>query len=363
MDAAGVRDPITALVLSGGGARGAYEAGVVSQLYDQGEEFDIICGTSIGAINGALIAQRPAAATLRTVWSTISTVGVIKEIPAVESGQKLLADLQDVRTDSNLRKVGDVLHAVEDAAGLFPLSQFLTISGGLDPNPIIAFLKTNLNFAQLMLPFVFAATNLTHGSSQVFYKFPEGFPGTTNFLTAENDAVQLTGDCYTEAVRASGAIPIAFPPVAIPALPAAQAGSQYVDGGVANNTPIGQAVHAGAERITVIFMDPETDGPDHYPSGNLAQVAAACYAVMAQTILQADFDLALRTNQAVAATDAAAKDTSANGVKGKRQIGLREIRPQAALPLTILDFDKQDLINRAFALGVEDAKNAPPYRT
>jgi NTE family protein len=75
--AAAALPPRTALVLSGGGARGAYEAGVVSQLYAQGEKFDVICGTSIGAINGAFIAQRPSADTLSAIWSTIQKVGVI----------------------------------------------------------------------------------------------------------------------------------------------------------------------------------------------------------------------------------------------------------------------------------------------
>ena len=343
----------TALVLSGGGARGAYEAGVVSQLYAQGETFDVICGTSIGAINGALIAQRPGPDTLRTVWSSISKVGVIKEIPLVQSAQKVFSDLDAARTDSTFRKIGDLFHTLEDARGLFPISQFFTINGGLDPSPVMAFLKANLDFAQLQLPFVFAATNLTHGASQVFYKFPDGWPGAATFMAKEPGAIAVNGDSYAEAVRASGAIPIAFPPVQVPALPAAQAGSQYVDGGVANNTPIGQAADAGATDITVIFMDPATDGPDHYPTGNLVQVAAACYAVMSQTILQKDFDLALRTNK-VAAT-AIAPD--------RRILRLREIRPKTALPLTILDFDKQDLIDRAFALGQEDAKSPPGYRT
>lgn len=352
--AAAALPPRTALVLSGGGARGAYEAGVVSQLYAQGEKFDVICGTSIGAINGAFIAQRPSADTLSAIWSTIQKVGVIKEIPSVESAQKVLANLQAAQSASTLKKIGDYFRAFADAWGLLPPSQFLTISGGLDPSPVIAFLKANLNFEELSLPLIFAATNLTHGASQVFYKFPDGWAGTDAFVQAESGAIALNGDSYAEAVRASGAIPIAFPPVAIPALPPAQAGSQYVDGGVANNTPIGQAVDAGAERITVIFMDPATDPPDHYPSGNLIQVASGCYAVMVQTILQADFDLALRTNTVAKAVGPAS---------GKRVLELREIRPKAALPLTILDFDKQDLIDQAFALGVEDAKNPPAYQT
>ncbi len=346
----------SALVLSGGGARGAYEAGVVAALYDAGERFDVICGTSIGAINGALIAQRPRADTLRDVWNSISQVGVIKAIPQVDAIVKFAGAVQAVRTDPVLRKAGDLLHAVEDAAGVFPIANLLRVNAGLDPDPVQGFLATHLNFAQLQLPFIFASTNLTHGASQVFYAFPPGSEDVADaFALAQTNkgqldfpAVQVTAGSYAEAVRSSGSIPIAFPPVAVPD----QGGCVFVDGGVANNTPIGQAVDAGATHITVIFMDPATDAPDSYPTGTLANVAAACYAVMSQTILQADFDIALRTNAAAGA-----------GPSNKRQIALREIRPAKALPLTILDFDKQDLIEAAFQMGRDSASKAPAFVT
>ena len=47
----------TALVLSGGGARGAYETGVWQALTELGIKIDIITGTSVGAINAAMVAQ------------------------------------------------------------------------------------------------------------------------------------------------------------------------------------------------------------------------------------------------------------------------------------------------------------------
>lgn len=47
-----------ALVLSGGGALGAFEAGAIQALTDGGEEFDLVCGTSIGAINASSLAAR-----------------------------------------------------------------------------------------------------------------------------------------------------------------------------------------------------------------------------------------------------------------------------------------------------------------
>ena len=47
----------TALVLSGGGSRGAYEAGACQALAELGIEIDIITGTSVGAINAAMVTQ------------------------------------------------------------------------------------------------------------------------------------------------------------------------------------------------------------------------------------------------------------------------------------------------------------------
>ena len=59
------------LVLEGGGARGAYQIGVVKALYEHGVKFTSIVGTSIGAINGAYLAQG-SFDTIYNMWSTMS---------------------------------------------------------------------------------------------------------------------------------------------------------------------------------------------------------------------------------------------------------------------------------------------------
>lgn len=60
------------LVLEGGGAKGAFHLGAVKALYDYGYTFDGVSGTSIGAINGAIIAQEGGYQTLYNLWSNIS---------------------------------------------------------------------------------------------------------------------------------------------------------------------------------------------------------------------------------------------------------------------------------------------------
>jgi predicted acylesterase/phospholipase RssA len=69
-----VSEPETgkALVLSGGGAKGAFELGAVTYLYEAGIKPDIICGTSVGAINAAKLAEGPdGLAGLDTLWSSM----------------------------------------------------------------------------------------------------------------------------------------------------------------------------------------------------------------------------------------------------------------------------------------------------
>lgn len=62
----------TALVLSGGGSRGAYEAGAWQALTELGIRIDIVTGTSVGAINGAMVAQGDLENTIR-LWKEIET--------------------------------------------------------------------------------------------------------------------------------------------------------------------------------------------------------------------------------------------------------------------------------------------------
>ena len=62
----------TALVLSGGGSRGAYEAGVWQALSEIGIEIDIVTGASVGSINGAMVCQGDLDSTI-SLWKEIET--------------------------------------------------------------------------------------------------------------------------------------------------------------------------------------------------------------------------------------------------------------------------------------------------
>ena len=60
------------LVLEGGGAKGAFHCGAVKALYDYGYTFSGVAGTSIGAINGALIVQDMGYQSMYDVWTNVT---------------------------------------------------------------------------------------------------------------------------------------------------------------------------------------------------------------------------------------------------------------------------------------------------
>jgi len=129
--------------------------------------------------------------------------------------------------------------------------------------------------------------------------------------------------------------------------------SSYVDGGVTNNTPIGQAIDAGADDITILYVDPP-DTRGRLATDNLAEILLGCFSMMQQRILDLDLQTAMRVNDAVGAN---ATDTAT-----KRIVKVRTFRPKLPLSVGIIDFDKQTLINDAFNMGVADARAGAPYQ-
>ena len=91
----------TALVLSGGGARGAYEAGVWQALTELGVKIDIITGTSVGAINAAMVAQGELELACRKRWRPIWFSMSLKEASLLNMPRKSYSitapELQDLR--------------------------------------------------------------------------------------------------------------------------------------------------------------------------------------------------------------------------------------------------------------------------
>ena len=184
-----------ALVLQGGGALGAYQAGAYEALAELGYPPDWVAGVSIGAINAALIAGNPPTRRverLREFWQLVSSG--LGELPAPHAASALRAALFGV-------------------PGFFAPRMAPELSF-YDTRPLRATLERLVDFDRINA----CETRLSLGAVHV---------ATGNSVYFDNRA-QAIGPQH---VMASGALPPGFPPVEID-------GALYWDGGIVSNTPL-----------------------------------------------------------------------------------------------------------------------------
>ncbi len=255
----GPSDPEIGLVLAGGGARGAYEVGVLSVLLPyleaRGERPGIIVGTSIGALNGAYLAATahlPASDSIAggiELWRGVRYRHILD--PLVSAGELVRL----------LRYVGELTGVpsaqVESLLDNSPMRQTV--------QDLIRFDQLRRNVEQGALSSVaVAATSYATGESVIFHHSRDGLEPPVDRKRAIRYAATPLTDVH---VRASAAIPVFFPAVEVTE-PAA-AGRWYGDGGTRLNTPIKPALALGARKVVVIGLnssvtpdDPTPDRPD-----------------------------------------------------------------------------------------------------
>jgi CRP-like cAMP-binding protein/predicted acylesterase/phospholipase RssA len=333
-----------ALVLSGGGARGAYEAGVVAALCER-EQFDIVCGTSIGAINAALTAQG-ATDRLQALWRSVPERALIRGISPLHEMWAIVR-----RRDTRwLRKAFQLAADVARGLGALRYAQpkaLRGISHLLDPAPIVAMLRTVLNYDELSRTLIVGVTNLTLARPEAFYSFPAGDAAfERRFAHSEGASVKLTRENSVSAILASAAIPLAFPKVQVPDDDGRL--SEYIDGGIGNNTPIRQAIDAGADEITVVIADHIALRDRTHRTDDLGSIALVAQDIMQQQVLELDLKLTRRVNEGVLRGSA----------PGKRFVRIRTIGPSVPIPLPILGFANLETIDRAFEQGLVDGHGA-----
>ncbi|KRD78709.1 patatin-like phospholipase family protein [Lysobacter sp. Root983] len=227
----------TALVLQGGGALGAYQAGVYQGLDEAGIAPDWLAGISIGAFNTAIVAGNPPGRrvqALREFWDTISQPTLL---PATTLGQEArYAGLGD-----DLRAWLDTWEAwralVEGQRGFYRPRGWdpLAASGPAtaswyDTAPMIATLERMVDFDRLNdggIRVSVGAVNVRTGNLEYF------------------DNTQMRLDARH--ILASGALPPAFPAVEID-------GEYYWDGGLVSNTPLSQVLASEPRRDTLVFQ-------------------------------------------------------------------------------------------------------------
>lgn len=183
---------VRALVLSGGGGRGAYELGVFKAFMEKHHRFDLISGTSVGAITAAAIASGLTMPELEALWARMHTFQVMQP-----------------RAD---------------------VWRFAAWTHLMHTRPLLRFLEREIDFEAIQrspTEVRVAAVDVGTGDLRVF----------TN--------MELT----PKRLLASASIPLLFPMVE-------DMGRHYWDGGTVVNTPLQPAVEAGATEITCVLLSP-----------------------------------------------------------------------------------------------------------
>jgi NTE family protein len=245
----------TALVLSGGGARGAYEAGVLRYLRGELAEalgaqppVDIVCGTSIGAVNAcvlASLAHRPAdqGESLVELWRSLRLEEVFHW-----SALRLAALPVYVWRQMRATRLRQLSWRISDF--LWPEALSRVVERGIDWDR----LHGNVREGHLGALTV-TATDLGTGRAVVFVETRGPLPAWSRDPVVEARAREIG----PEHALASGAIPLLFRPVRIE-------GSWFVDGSVRQNVPIAPAIRLGAERVLVVALRQQAREEAHPPS-------------------------------------------------------------------------------------------------
>lgn len=193
---------VTALVLAGGGIRGAVQIGMLQVLTEHGFVPDRIYGASVGSLNGVAFAGDPTRAgveRMTQIWTGLTRDAVYPQ-GRLHGPWFYVQQRDSVYPNSGLRKI------IEDGIGFERLED-------------------------AVVPVEVVATSLTDGLERWFTYGP-----------------------VEEAVLASTAIPAIFPPIEID-------GERFIDGGVVNNVPIRRAIDAGATRVVVLLCAPPLYAP------------------------------------------------------------------------------------------------------
>jgi NTE family protein len=185
----------TAFVLGGGGVLGAVEVGMLRALFEREINPDLILGTSVGALNGAVVARDPSPAALdrlTELWRSTS-----------EGGHEVYGD----------RRLRTVRRAVSTGTHIYsagPLKKRLALELG------------HVTFEELPIRFQVCAASIERAAEHWFDSGP-----------------------VVDAVMASAAVPGLLPPARV-------GDEHFLDGGIVNSIPVGRAVQLGATRIFVL---------------------------------------------------------------------------------------------------------------
>lgn len=286
----------TGLVLTGGGARAAYQVGVLSGIAEILAEagwsatrnpYDIICGTSAGAINATALACHAddfaeGLGLIERVWENFSADQVYRadSLGVMRSGARWLS----------LLSFGWLLRRWKAN----PPNSLL------DNTPLVTLLNRMLNFPRLDAALVdgslhalaVTASSYTAGRHITFYQTEAHVEPWVRSQRAS-----IRAQIGVEHLLASSAIPLIFPATPL----YCDGRREYCgDGSMRQLAPISPAIHLGAERVLVVgagrLSEPPGQAPEHAAYPSLAQIAGHAMSSIFLDSLAVDIERMTRVN-------------------------------------------------------------------
>lgn len=296
------------LVLSGGGARGAYEAGVLLHVAEKRpellERIRVVTGTSVGAVNAAFLASHgltvDSVRALAGLWRglqvdsllQIDQRGMTRMISA--GGRRVLG-----------RPTSSPVIGVFDVAGISRL-----VTEEIDWHGLRSVVRSGRLSAVGI-----AATDVGTGRTHFFVDHSDAIE--PRWPRGEDAPVPIRVHLGPAHVLASAAIPLLFPPI--------QIGDRwYVDGGIRYNTPLAPALGLGADALFIVSVRGSTDVPEP-PAGEqfpgIGQVVGKLLDSVFLDRVVYDLDRLARINDMVSAIETLGPDALARVREELRRVG------------------------------------------
>ena len=253
-----------ALVVSGGGCKGAFAVGVIKQLKLDfpNLEFDVFVGTSTGALLVPLVAMNEFDL-LEELYTTVKT--------------------EDIILKSN---IGDRLseHSIFDATPLWNLIGKFYTDARYD-ELVNSGKKVYLNTTCLQTRELVVFTNDDEAKDGTYYRVQK----------------LVNADHFRRAVMASACQPVFMPPIKVNLkLPGElHPGHQFVDGGVREYVGVQMAIDAGAKEIVVILLSPDADPPVEKEFKTLIELLERTIDVFSQDVGKNDIEIPKQYNEAL----------------------------------------------------------------
>ena len=208
-----------ALVLSGGGSRGAYEIGAWRALRELGVRLDGVYGTSIGALNAALVARGDVEAAV-AVWQGIDLSSII----AVPEGESFAID-----------------HMISNKRDVIPFLLENVRRLGVDITPLQNLVRAECDEGRIR------ASGMELGVMTFRVPQMQGVPMRLSDMQSGTlgDWIIASASCF----------PI-FPARVI-------AGQRYIDGGYYDNLPVDMALRDGADEVIAVELKPDPVHPEY----------------------------------------------------------------------------------------------------